>query len=311
MAQNIPIEIAWQKWIECLNGNDKNSILNQIREMVWYTAIYKVIFESRKEQVRRNPTEPKINNVLHQFIDENYWQTQCAFIRRQTDKSYTLYGPKGIYSIQALFEDMKSHQGELTRRKYFELRNTSYYYEDLQKLELEFIRKNSHGGFIQIPQEIDSRPIVEMHQIFDRLSGKDGLTRGTNDVVMERVFTRLVEKMDTCRGLAKYVDKFVAHSATPESRTVDNMGKSKLTLKHLWDAHKILYELADFLSLFLLFQTNMPLLLENPAFYDYWENPFFADLDTGNVRLVMDKYRNETEKWVSSGSNEIWRSIEV
>jgi hypothetical protein len=213
--EKLSLEQAWKNWIDCLKGDDTNSIFQQIYRMIWDTAIFRLIVESRQIQIEKNAQSPALNGALHSFIDRNYFQSQVIYIRRLTDKHYGLTGKRGVYSISSLTDDICDRRSELTREKFLSLRNKPYDYAEIQRKEKEFINKQPFGKGFFIPPEFDWEAIAEIHQTFDRLSGKTHKDRHPNDVIKERVFTRLKEKLDTIQQIINYVDKFVAHSSTP------------------------------------------------------------------------------------------------
>jgi hypothetical protein len=132
-AEKLPLEQAWKNWVDCLKGDDTNSIFQQITLMIWDTAIFRIIVEARQSQIRKNPQDPEINGALHSFIDRNYFQSQSAFIRRLTDKSYGLTGKRGVYSVVALINDIGSYRVELTRETFLKFRNMPYDYTKQRK----------------------------------------------------------------------------------------------------------------------------------------------------------------------------------
>jgi hypothetical protein len=311
-AEENPLGQAWKIWVDCLDGKDINSIFQQITLMIWDTAIFRLILEGRQTQIDKNPEAPALNGALHSFIDRNYFQSQVSFIRRLIDKSNQLIGPRAVYSIYALINDIGDRRNELTREAFFNLRNMSYDFLEIKAREQEFIRKQPVGaGFIRVPHEYDWESISEAHVTFDRLSGKTQKDRQPNDVIPERVFTRLKDKLDTCRNITKYVDKFIAHSATPESRAIQNVGKSKITFNHLWEAHHTIFELAEFLSTILFSEGHMALAIENSDFFQYWDTPMFEEINVDRIRNTLEKYRKETEEWNQDGIEKTWKWIET
>jgi hypothetical protein len=310
-AEKLSLEQAWKNWSDCLNGDDPNSIIQQIWTMIWDTAIFHIIIESRQSQIKKNPQEPEINGALHSFIDRNYFQSQSANIRRLTDTSSGLTGKKGIYSVGAIIKDISSYRLELTREIFFKLRNMPYDYTEIRDKERDFLRNQPLGKAFFVPSEFDWESIEEAHQIFDRLSGTTPNNRNPNDLIAERVFVRLREKMDRCQEITTYVDKFIAHSATPESRSIQDVNKSAVTFKHLWEAHQIIFEVAEFLSVILFSEGHMALAIENPTFFEYWEKPLYEKEEIDLVRTSFEKYRKETEGWNSSGVEDIWHWIEA
>jgi len=310
-AEKLSLEQAWKNWSDCLNGDDPNSIFQQIWTMIWDTAIFHIIIKSRQSQIKKNPQEPEINGALHSFIDRNYFQSQSAYIRRLTDTSYGLTGEKGVYSVGAIINDICSYRHELTREIFFKLRNMPYDYTEVQNREREFSLSQPLGKAFFVPSEFDWESIEEAHQIFDRLSGTTPNNRNLNDLIAERVFVRLREKVAACQEISNYVDKFIAHSATPESRSIQDENKSAVTFKRLWEAHQIIFEVAEFLSVILFSEGHMALAIENPTFFEYWEKPLYEKGEIDLVRTSFEKYRKETEGWNSSGVEDIWHWIEA
>lgn len=307
----ISLNQAWKGWIDCLKGDDINSIFQQITLMIWDTAIFRCIIECRQAQIDKNPDKPAINGAFHSFIDRNYFRSQVSNIRRLVDKSSQLTGQKGVYSIHSLINDINNRRNDLTREAFFSLRNMSYDFASMQKKEREFIKKQSAGrGFVAVPSELDSGSIAETHLTFDRLSGKTQNNRQPSDVISERVFIRLTERLNSCRDITKHVDKFVAHSATPESRAILKTDELRITFNQLWEAQRIIFEITDFLSIILFSEGHMALAIENPNFFQYWETPLIEATDIGRIRNAFEKYRKETEKWDQDGIENIWNWIE-
>jgi hypothetical protein len=68
-VMNMEIEQAWKTWSDCLQGDDENSIFNQIHLMIWDTMIFRIIFEGRQIQLEKNPDNPAINgHCIHLSI---------------------------------------------------------------------------------------------------------------------------------------------------------------------------------------------------------------------------------------------------
>lgn len=310
-TQKLPLEQAWKNWGDCLTGNDTNSIFQQISTMIWDTAIFRIIIEARQSQTKKNPQEPEINGALHSFIDRNYFQSQSAFIRRLADNSYGLTGKRGVYSLVALINDVFCYRDELTREMFLKVRNMPYDYTEIRDKERDFLRNQPLGKGFFVPSEFDWESIVEAHQIFDRLSGTTPNNRNPNDLVAERVFVRLREKVAACQEITNYVDKFIAHSATPESRSIQDENKSAVIFNRLWEAHLIIFEVAEFLSVILFSEGHMALAIENPTFFEYWEKPLYEKGEIDLVRTSFENYRKETEEWNSSGVEDMWHWIEA
>lgn len=294
--------------MNCLKGDDQNSIFRQITTMIWDTAIFRVIMEGRKAKIQQNAEKPEFNSALHNFIDRNYFQAQSATIRRLVDTSFDLTGERGVYSLGALIEDIRKYRSELNRKIFFDLRIMPYDYAKIQEKEIEFLRKHRNGKWNQIPQDLYWEPIAETHRIFDRLSGVKPDQRSPSDLIDAQVLDRLIERLDECEHITSYVDKFVAHSATPESRI--NLSETGIRLSQIWDAQQILFEVANFLRYVLFFETQIPLMIENASFFQFWDKGLFEEDEEFLVRDTLKDYRTETEKWSTSSIENTWKWIE-
>ena len=307
--QPIPLEQAWNNWKNCVKGDDQNAIFRQLTMMIWDTAIYRVIIEGRKAKLRQNAQNPEFNVPLHAFIDRNYFQAQSATIRRLVDPGFKLTGEFGVYSLGALIRDVGNYRNELTRKAFLYFRKMPYDYSEIQQKQSEYIKKYSLGnGFVQIPEEYIWEPIEETHRIFDRLCGVKPDQRSPNDQIDPQVFSRLLDRLVECQQITKYVDKFIAHSAIPESRY--GFPERGITLYQLWNTQRILYEVAGFLNLILFFEYRMVLPHENSTFYEYLEKSLFEEDEIFLVHEVLQNYREETDKWATGGVENTWNWIE-
>jgi hypothetical protein len=305
--QDLRIEDAWNNWVECLIGKDQNSIFNQIYRMIWDTSIFRVVVESRKNKIEKNSEKPELNGALHSFIDRNYFQSQCLYIRRIIDPSYEIRGEKGVFSLGALIKDLKRFHLELTREKYLILLGKPYDYTEIQKKNEDYLK--THHNCI-VPSEYDWWTIEEAHQFFDRLSGVPRTKRAPENVISEHVFTRLAAKLKSCDSIMFYARKYIAHSASPKNRTIIDNKESRITFNQVWKAQKEIFEVADFLST-ALFQTgHMALPLENHNVYHYWDKPMVERDEVGLVRSALKSYREETKKWSEKAVDNVWNWIE-
>jgi hypothetical protein len=296
-AGKVPIEQAWETWKECLEGKDPNSIFNQIGIMLWDTLIFRVIVEGRRIRVEDFQPDPEINSAVHSFIDRIFFQTQASSARRLIDKSSGITGAKGVFSLSALINDIFEHRSELTREMFFALHDLPHDLENVRQKELEYIQSHKRKGFVQVPHSRDALFISEFHANFDMLCNVDRNNRNLNDTIPEMVFSRLLGRLEHCDGILNHVDKFIAHSATPESREIQGVTSPDVTFVELWEAHKTIYEVAEFLSVSLFSVSHMPVPIENPTFFDYLEIPLYAKDNLSRAERALSEYRHETNLW--------------
>ena len=89
------------QWIEWLSGKDPHSITNQIIQMVWDAAVWRVINEARGLAPDAEEGGVQLNGDMHRLIDRTSFQSQAAAIRRLMDKS-RVTGNRGVYSLYGL-----------------------------------------------------------------------------------------------------------------------------------------------------------------------------------------------------------------
>ncbi len=311
MTGRLSLEQVWPIWRDCLNGTDPNSIFQQIDLMIYDTAIFRLVLECRRSIVEQYPKNPPLNASFHRFIDRCFFITQAAYIRRLSDQSYSLHGNKGVYSIYSLLQDIRSYRELLTREMYFKLRELNFDYSEALSKEQSIIHEqldNNESSFQVLP-EVDWEPSDEAHVIFDRLSGKNRQSRSSDDVIRESVFDKFDQKLVSCRTVTKLVDKYIAHSATPESRYIDQ-ADSKITLKHIWDLQELLYYLAAYLSRILFGVDQIPLVWKTPNLFKYWDRPMIEKGDFPMLEAAFEQYRVETERWRLEGVERLWQWLE-
>lgn len=279
--------------------------------MIWDAAIFRLILENRKEIQQRYPVDPPLNVAYHTFIDRCFFQTQASLIRRMVD-NYGLRGEKGVFSLIALLKDIKSYKDLLTRGKFFQLRGLPYNDLEIRDKQRKYVADQvrlTPNRFIEIPNELDWEIIVETHNLFDKLSAKNIESRSLNDCIQEDVFILLERKLGVCENIVTYVNKYIAHSATPESRKIENIDIMKIPLKRIWEAHEAIYMVAEFLSTVLFNVSQVPLPREIPDLFYHWEIPSLENLPNERLRSKFKQFRDETDGWMSNGVDQIWEQI--
>lgn len=312
MKNNIFLDQAWQRWNDCLLGDDVNSIFQQIVSIIWDTAIFRIIVEVRKSRFKSNPIETQYYTLLYEFVDRNYFNAQVSSIRRLIDRT-SLQGKQGVYSIGALISDIKKYRSELTREKYFKLRGLPYDYESIKQKELEQEKNNLKfeikNEFYFGEPEFDWENILQNHIIFDRLSMKNADERNPDDLISEQFINKLSEKLEECKKIKNFVDKFIAHSATVESR-LETLPDFSITYGQLWETQKTLYLLANLLSISLFGTELIVLPLSIPPSLESLDEYVFVQEDS-LIQKTYAEYQNETEKWRIEDTEKMWNWIKL
>lgn len=277
----------FQEWENMLVGEDKHSIRNQIHDMIFDSAIFQCINESKKYAAKDDKGNIKQNGMTHYFITQSFFKTQLLSIRRLTDKR------SDVYSLYRLIEDIKKNSSILTRKNILAAHNLPYDYE---KVRADFDKNADYTqGFVIEPPEIALS--LDIHKRIDSIAGIAANERSPDDLIPNNTL-QFGDKWTSIKELCRYVDKYIAHSATPESR-IATPDEIEGALGKVLNAHKIICETASFIGTNLLF-CGFGVFLPTPQFdqFEYLDEPIASKETIEKLRDFWEKYRVETEQWI-------------
>ena len=293
----------YQEWENMLVGKDMHSIRNQICNMIWDCAFFQCINESRRYAAKDDKGKDKRNEKLHSFINQSFFKTQLLSIRNLADKDFNRVQqdrPYTVYSLYNLIEDIKKNGAILTRKNILAAYNLPYDYE---KAMAEF--KNDIGytkGPFESPLPIERSE--DIHRRIDSIVGITSDKRNPDDLVLnDDSFKCFDDWLKSSRELYVYVNKYIAHSSTPESRrgVSDEIEEA---LRKIFNAHKIIYETASFIGnkiLFCGFGYVLPISqygqFDQYDLFEYLDEPMASKKTIEKLKGFWERYRMETEQW--------------
>jgi hypothetical protein len=293
-----------KQWLEALSGRDQHSVVNQLSQMAWDAATYRVINEARrfaKPVDRKDPQgRVQLSGLMHGLIERGFFTCQMVAIRRLTD-TYPLEGRKSVYSLTGLINDIRANCGMLTRYSILDAENIE---PDRAKIEEKrrkfFEQKRSNGETAYgIPFDCSFTPHDLRQGHLDFLTGIDSSRRQSGDGVRREIFDELEKKFtEPCKAVVEYVNKFIAHAATPTDRVNGFEQEAGLTLGRLWDAQKHLCEVTGFLSIYVLGGPQLSFL--PVAGYDQFqfiERPLIRREHVPDLRTIWTEFGEECRTW--------------
>jgi hypothetical protein len=239
------LKAKFKEWEEWLVGDDINSIRNQIYSMIWDSAVFQSINECRRYASMNEKNEIELNGTVHQFIDKCFFETQALAIRRILDKR------KDVISLHRLVGDIENHSNLLTRGNILETHDYPYNYEQEKTrfTDEAFKNKPPEAKCVVMGQDYRKCVISEAtHEFIDSLAGLDSSNRSPDDRIRPQIFKWLRQRLDECEEIATFATKFLAHSATPESRDYLKPKELDVTLEQILKAHKIICQTTIFIS---------------------------------------------------------------
>jgi hypothetical protein len=282
----------FEEWREWLFGEDVHSIQNQILNMIWDAAVFQSINEARLYAPADDNGEPQLNGMVHGFINHCFFQTQALAIRRLLDKE-TREGARSVCSLYRLLHDLQDNRGLLTRRNILAALDYPYEYEEGLRSLRDAIGRGQPTGDLEKCKFSRS-----MHEAIDCLAGVSSDKRGRDDKVRSELIDWLIARLESCREIADYVNKFVAHAATPQSRAVVDADELKITLGKLLNAHGIICQTAHCVGL-RLFNHSFGNFLVVPQYdqFEHFEKPWVPVSALSKLNDHWQEYYKETMSW--------------
>ena len=281
------------EWLEHFAGEDENSITNQLYDLVWNTAVFRVINKSRSFALNDNGTYENCA-MVHGLINKCFSEYQFIAIRRLLD-----HDKDRTYSLYALICDMEKNFHLITRLNYFKAYDVEYDVEKVKKQHDEYVDKQASGGnkAYSVPAHLIYRRVERMHTVFDILSNTKSDDRKTTDNVPGQFFGNLRNKLDKLEDIITYAHKFIAHLARPDDRRKNDVDKINITLGKIWGAHEVICKVATLIGK--LFLEGCGGFLGTTQF-DQFKNIDKPIVETENVAELISiwyKYLKETDSW--------------
>ncbi len=287
------------EWLDILSGEDRHCIINQISQMTWDAASFQIVNEARRLAPDAEEGRVQINGLMHNLLDRCFFDSVMAAVRRLMD-TYPIEGQRGVYSLTGLIDDMRKHRHLFTREAMFHTEGLEYDYEPIREKCNEYAEKKRAAGEVAsfVPKELWWEDHKGRHEQIDRLAGVEATNRGHSDMIAEQVFLDLRAKVEAaCKEVIEHATKFIAHSASPDSRASVKADETRITLGHIWAAHKSLCEVASFIALVLL-RDSCPGFLPIPQYdqFKYMDRPLIESSQFEELHKLWqgleDKYNN-------------------
>lgn len=273
---------------------DDNAISKALSELAWNFAAFSCIVE----MVRAAPNEgagKQLNGMILDMIASGYWSNTMQGVRRLAERG-AINGPRGVCSLGGLIQDTRAARGKLTRRVFVEeIAGLAYDYKEVQEQYLQYLLRQSVGVAHWVPREYHYEPSKQRHALFDWLSGTSSDISTPDDLIREKVFDALEQRLTRLEDVVEHVNVQIAHAATEASRrgrVLDQWG--------LDDAKAALKELSQIAELAgnWFCYSGIGTVLPTPQFnqFEHLNQPLFAG-DMARLQEVWDAIAAEVSNW--------------
>jgi len=307
-----------KEWLVWLTAEDSNSIAQQMYSMIWDAAVFRVVNEALLLAEAAPDGGVQRNGMVHRLLEKGFYQTQSLAIRRLLDRgafqqSHAAQGPKGVYSLRGLLDDIEKHSHIMTRSNMLTAEEMPYDYKPVRKKRDEYhsVQVQSGKRTYGVPPELDWEGIVRRHEEIDALCGVRADERTPTDSVRVEVVRHLQSRLGVCSGFLTYTDKYLAHAATPESRKRANAHELELSLGGLWKAQQSICEVLNFTSVYLL-GDNQHGGVAVPQYdhFKYIDKPLVAPEKVQHLHDTWEEFDRETRQWTQQGLKGLMREMQ-
>ena len=128
--------------------------------MIWNAAAFRVINEARRLAPPAEEDTVQLNGLVHELIDEGFFEGQLLAIRRLTDR-YPITGDRrgyDVWSLTSLLNDMQDHAVLMTRANFFAAEGLEYDVDSVRQRANEYLDRELRERQVAFtPTELDGR----------------------------------------------------------------------------------------------------------------------------------------------------------
>ncbi len=239
------LEQKLSDWKDRLSGDDAHAISRQINAMLWRSAFYRSVNESRLSLPKDADGETMANGSLHELLHEGYITIHTVLIRRLLDTT------KGVNSLYKLIHDIENNAALLTRENVLKVRGLEYDYEPAKTAASEeaFAEAQKQGKTAYTMSGAGWHEAECWHMFCDELCGTEERQRSKADCPNKKQFTDLRNALrEEGHAAISYVNNYIAHAAPEDRRQALSNDDNKLTLEKLWSAERAIVRAASLIS---------------------------------------------------------------
>lgn len=244
-----------REWLNLLEV-DEHSVFGQLHAMMWRSAVFNVINESRRGANQRKEEVAALNGTLAEFIDHGFVALQTLAIRRLLEPP-ARNERRQIVSLRRVLSDVHANRELITRENYVSHDALPYDYEPAKQAHYEeHMRKRAEGykgvftssspangpkGFLMSER---------MHAAFDGMSAVRPEERARDDLIRGELFEALDRILDESGhdDFKVFADKIIAHAGDEYSRALVEDAKTRITLENFSACQRAICQVTNFLA---------------------------------------------------------------
>lgn len=293
-------------WISALDRDDENSVTQQIIMMMGEDAKWRSLNEARRLSMDRD--DAATSGIVASLLHRGYVAGQVIAVSRLIEPGGKSPA-KQVNSIRRLVDEIQTNKGLLTREVFVGRDGLPYSNENMRQNYPALVIENTNAAMWLDDGQTQWAIAQMQHEAFDRLSGKDQLTRSRDDVIGDAVFDRMNASLTdpVFADILALRHKSIAHAADEFSRSQATNLRKGMALDDFARAHYLLIGIYQAITVGLLYQSWLGNPIATPQ-HDVFENldkPMVATEDKGKLHDFWREHSHEREGWMSKAYEEI------
>ncbi|MDT0358627.1 hypothetical protein RJO15_22760 [Herbaspirillum huttiense F1] len=277
--------------LESLNGHSPTSVMNQVYDLTWYTAVFRTLNESRRMEPERN-----VNGAMWGLITAGYAQMMILGIRRLVDRD-----PQ-TDSLWSVIDRLEKRPEFLTRELFICYDGLPFAPTPGHKALQEKVLTSDEPQYRRLPMAgPDAWAASElMHAAFDKWLGAPQRRRRL-DRIPGGVLVKLKDRLNgpAIKTIKTIADRHVAHAEriSPDSKT-----HLETTYNDINNALSEIVRIANYVSGHVFYDTTFGSAVATPQ-YDVLEALDQPWVTTANLSALNEQWHrisNEMDEWVST-----------
>jgi len=281
------------KWIRWLRG----PIRRQLYTLMWDDAVYRMINEARRMAFQHPTNRVGFNGPTSNLLDRGFVTSQLMAIRRLVDRR------RDVISIPRLLKEINEHRHLITREMYVCYDGLPYDYSTVcQKFLDTQVFQNGVSKMQGIPASGPKAWLSseQLHEHFDKLSGKQSEERSKSDLIRRGVISGLAERLNASSDLEKAANELFAHIPDHQRGSKWSRKRFRITLNKLRGAQRSVCQVVHLIDSSLLWESSSS-IIPTPQ-YDYLEDFDKAWATTGRLEKLhefWEAHERDTEQWTN------------
>lgn len=264
------------EWKDCIHAStpsgslDGNSIVSQIQWMIENVRRYQLFRTALKHCESDENGRPRVNKQLCLLIKECYGVTQMVAIRRQTETNARkgeesgMSGPKGVWSLRSLVDDMSKNCKLLTRSNYNARASQKLSCQASGRGTTSLAHEFKNGPCWASERECAIVDAGEVNRRLDRLAGVADCSRKPEDQVSASYFQCFVHDLIAIGNrFDEAVNKYLAHASTQHSRKQKDVDNPIINHHVVEDAICKLASIMNAIAVDICADSNHPLIFSD------------------------------------------------